>query len=177
MSISSKIPQIIYNSLLPNSRKVEQLTSFFSRQKEQKKKNEIDQTKFSLKEEGTPAQEGHNEHLKNEMRAKEDAKSVVDQLVKKSNRRIIRIDAFSFIPFRLFINTIEVEESRVIFIFKQPFTFQSHSVDIVDISNVFIESAFLFAKMQIVSRTFVQNEITIGYLNRTFAWSELSISD
>lgn len=90
----------------------------------------------------------------------------MDSLIKKSNRRIISIDAFSLIPFGLFKNTIEVEESKVIFLFKQPFTFQSHTLDILDISNVFIDSSFFFTKMQIVSRTFVQNDITISYLDK-----------
>jgi hypothetical protein len=114
----------------------------------------------------SPEQKGYNEHIQNERMEKEDAKSRMDVLIKKSNRRIISIDSFSLIPFGFFMNTLEVEESRVIFIFKQPFTFQSHTLDISDISNVFIESAFFFATIRIVSRTFVQNDITIGYLNK-----------
>jgi len=149
---------------MPIQKKVGKLRPFF-RLSHREKKIETRQQTPPLQEEQTPEQKGHDEHMQNEIRKKEDAKSIVDRLVKKSNRRIISIDAFSFVP-SLFKNTIEVEESRVIFIFKQPFTFQSHSVDIADISNVFIESAILFATMQIVSRTFIQNDITVGYLNK-----------
>lgn len=114
----------------------------------------------------SPEQKGADEHIQNEMRKHEDAKSSVDRLVRKSNRRIISIKSFSLFPFGFFTNTIEVEESRIIFIFKQIFSYQSHIIDITDISNVFIDSDFLFAQMRIVSRTYVQNEITIGYLNK-----------
>jgi hypothetical protein len=38
-------------------------------------------------------------------------------------------------------------------------------VDIKDISNVFIQTSLFFASLQIVSRTFVQNDITIGHLD------------
>ena len=154
MSIKSKIPQIIYTSLKPITKRVETLSTFFERNDTENKEDK-----------NAAKQKGYEEHLKNEVRQQEDTKTTVDRLVRKSNRQIISIDAFSFFPFGLYKNTIEVEESRVIFIFKQPFSFQSHSVDISDISNVFIDSAFFFAKMQIVSRTFTQNDITIGYLN------------
>jgi len=38
-----------------------------------------------------------------------------------------------------------------------------------DISNVFIESSLFFATLQVVSRTFIKNDIKIGYLNKTKA--------
>ncbi|HSA83735.1 MAG TPA: hypothetical protein VLF20_02510 [Patescibacteria group bacterium] len=113
----------------------------------------------------TSREKGHEEYLKNRMRKKEETKELVNQLVKKSNRRILSISSFSLFP-NLFKNTIEIEESRIIFIFQQPFTFQSHSIDIADISNVFIDSALFFASMQVVSRTFTENTISIGYLNK-----------
>ncbi len=152
----SIIPKVIYNSLdhlipLPRS----------------KVSSSIKEDKPGEKHK-SPEQKGYDEHIQKGRRDKEDARSRMDSLIKKSNRRIISIDAFSFIP-GLFKDTIEVEESRVIFVFKQPFTFQSHTLDISDISNVFIESAFFFAKMQIVSRTFVLNDITIHYLNKNKA--------
>jgi len=111
-------------------------------------------------------QKGYEEHVIDQVREKENQIEEVEKLIKKSNRRIMSISAHSFIPFHHFENKIEVEEARVTFVYKQPFTFQSHSVDIADISNVFIESAFFFAKMQIVSRTFTQNNITIDRLDK-----------
>lgn len=108
-------------------------------------------------------EEGKNEQTKNEATKKEEDKQAVSDLIKKSNRRIISIS--SLFPWSLFPDTIEVEESRVTFIFRQLLSSQSHSVNIKDISNVFIQSSLFFASLQIVSRTFVQNDITIDHLS------------
>lgn len=108
-------------------------------------------------------EEGKNEQTINEATKKEEDKQTVNDLIKKSNRCIISIS--SLFPWTIFPNTIQVEESRVTFIFRQLFASQSHSVNIKDISNVFIESSPFFSTLQIVSRTFVQNDITIGHLD------------
>lgn len=118
---------------------------------------------FSQIPEQVLQEEGKNEQTKNEATKKEEDKQTVSDLIKKSKRCIISIS--SLFPWDFFPNTIEVEESRVTFIFRQFLASQSHSVDIKDISNVFIQSSLFFAKLQIVSRTFVQNDITIGHLN------------
>lgn len=107
-------------------------------------------------------QEGKNEQMKNEAIKIEEDRQVVNDLIKKSNRCIISIS--SLFPWDLFPNTIEVEESRVTFIFRQFLTSQSHSIDIKDISSVLIESSPFFATLQLVSRTYIENEITIGHL-------------
>src|SRR5581483_11200557 len=88
----------------------------------------------------------------------------LNELVRKSNRRVISIS--TTFPWKFFPNTIDVEESRVTFSFRQLLSFQSHSVDIKDISNVFIEAGLFFATLQVVSRTFVQNDIKIGSLRK-----------
>jgi hypothetical protein len=106
--------------------------------------------------------EGKNEQTISKEIKKQEDKQAVSDLIKKSNRRIISIS--SLFPWTIFPNTIEVEESRVTFIFRQFLSSQSHSVDIKDISNVFIQSSLFFATLQIVSRTFAQNDITIGRL-------------
>lgn len=108
-------------------------------------------------------EECKDEQRKNEAAKKEEDKQTVSELIKKSNRCIISIS--SLFPWTFFPNTIEVEESRVTVIFRQFLASQSHSVDIKDISNVFIQSSPFFATLQIVSRTFVQNDITIGHLD------------
>ncbi len=108
-------------------------------------------------------QEGKNEQTINEATKKEEDKQTVSDLIKKSNRCIISIS--SQFPWTLFPNTIEVEESRVTFIFRQFLASQSHSVDIKDISNVLIESSPFFATLEIVSRTFAENNIMIGHLD------------
>ena len=113
------------------------------------------------------SQTGINEQTKNLAIKKEADMHTVNDLVKKSNRNIISIS--SQFPWDLFPNTIDVEESRVTFNFSQLFSSQSHSVDIKDISNVFIENSMLFASLQVVSRTFIQNDIKIEKLNKTKA--------
>lgn len=115
----------------------------------------------------TLTQSGINEHKKNIATKKEDDIEIVNDLVKKSNRSIISIS--SLFPWDFFPSTIDVEESRVTFTFKQFLTSQSHSVDIKDISNVFIETSMFFASLQVVSRTYIQNDIKIGNLNKTEA--------
>ncbi len=110
------------------------------------------------------AQSGINENTVNVATKKAEDRRMVNDLVKKSNRRIISIS--SIFPLDLFPTTIEVEESRVTFHFHQLLSSQSHSIDIKDISNVFIESSIILATLQVVSRTYVQNEIRIGNLSK-----------
>lgn len=131
----------------------------------------IDSDKLSLNDVSVSkkdlSQSGINEHTINIATKKEEDTQIVDDLVKKSNRCIISIT--SGFPLDFFPSTIIVEESRVTFMFKQFMSSQSHSVDIKDISNVFIESSMFFSTLQVVSRTYIQNDIKIGYLNKTKA--------
>lgn len=120
------------------------------------------------KSEKSLTKEGKDENTKNQAEKKEIDKQTVNELVKKSNRCIISVS--SAFPWNIFPNTINVEEGRVTFIFRQFMSSQTHSVDIKDISNVFIESSLLFASIQIVSRTFIQNDIKISYLNKEKAY-------
>ncbi len=94
----------------------------------------------------------------------ESDKHIVEELVKQSNRRLISIS--STFPFTLFPNTIDVEENRITFNFRQFLAYQSHSIDIKDITNVFIEAGIFFASLQVVSRTFTENEVKIDYLKK-----------
>jgi hypothetical protein len=138
--------------------------------------------------EKTPETRGLEQHVRDVIVKTENDKQKMDELIKKSNRSIISIS--SIFPWNFFPNTIDVEESRVTFIFRQLFASQSHSVDIKDISNVFIESGILFSTLQVVSRTFIQNEIKIEFLKkrdavrtkdiieglRTFAYHDIDTS-
>jgi len=103
------------------------------------------------------------EYAKDTAIKKETDAQIVNDLIKKSNRCIISIS--SLFPWDLFPNIIYVEESRVTFKFNQFLASQSHSVDIKDISNVVLESSLFFSTLQIVSRTYTQNDIKIGNLN------------
>lgn len=118
-------------------------------------------------------QSGINEYTKNIAIKNEIDTQKLNDLVRKSNRCIISIS--SQFPWTLSHNTIDVEESRVIFRFNQFLSSQSHSVDIKDISNVFIETSMFFATLQVVSRTYIENDIKIGGLNKTKARKVLNI--
>lgn len=91
-------------------------------------------------------------------------KKLVAGLVKKSNRILTSISTHRF-PIDLFPNTVNVEEGRVTVINRSFFlSSQVHSVDIKDISNIFINLAPFFAQLVIVSKTFTRNEIRVNYL-------------
>lgn len=116
----------------------------------------------------SPEQLGKDQQVKNQVVKEEVDKQKIEDLVKKSNRYIISIS--SVFPFTIFPDTINVEEGRVTLIFRQFMSSQSHSVDIKDISNVFIESSLFFAAIQIVSSTFTQNDVKIRFLNKHKAY-------
>ena len=93
-------------------------------------------------------------------------KTVVAGLVKKSNRILVTISTHRF-PFDFFPDTINVEEGRVTVITREFFfTSHIHSVDLKDISNIFINMAPFFAQLVIVSKTFTENEIRINGLRK-----------
>ena len=108
--------------------------------------------------------EGKDEQTKNQATKKESDRQTVNDLVKMSNRYIYSIS--TQFPWNIIPNTIDIEEDRVTFTFRQFLGSQSHSVDIKDISNVFIESSLYSATLQVVSHTYIQNDIKIGHLNR-----------
>lgn len=91
-------------------------------------------------------------------------RSIVAGLVRKSNRILLSISSHKF-PFDLFPDTANIEESRITLITRTFFfSSQIHSIDIKNISNVFINTAPFFAQLIIVSKTFAENEIKINNL-------------
>jgi hypothetical protein len=88
-------------------------------------------------------------------------------LVKSSNRILASISAV--FPFDFFPNSITVEEGRVAIIKRHMLSSMVHSVDIKDISNVFISRTIFFSQLEIVSRTFEDNEVIIKYLRNSDA--------
>lgn len=109
-------------------------------------------------------EEGVEEAQKNLSRHKEVDRQRLEDLVSKSNRILISIS--SMFPWDFFVSTINVEDTRVTIIHRQLFSSQVYSVDIKDIHNVFIDTSLIFASLTLVSRTFVQNELTIGKLKK-----------
>ncbi|OGF99314.1 hypothetical protein A2Y99_05195 [Candidatus Gottesmanbacteria bacterium RBG_13_37_7] len=126
------------------------------------KQNKTENREF--KSDDTLKAEGKDEQTKNQAIKKEADRQTVNDLVKMSNRSIYSIS--TQFPWNIFPNTIDIEEDRVTFTFRQFLSSQSHSVDIKDISNVFIESSLISATLQVVSHTYIQNDIKIGHLNR-----------
>ena len=93
-------------------------------------------------------------------------KKLVAGLVKKSNRILASIRTHRFL-FDFFPDTINVEEERITIIARNFFaSSQVHSVDIKDISNVFINLAPFFAQLVIISKTYEENEIKIKNLRK-----------
>lgn len=111
--------------------------------------------------EATPTQEAVQDL---EKQKKLDSNTVAG-LVKQSNRILVSISTH-MLPFDFFPDIINIEESRITIITRHMFSSQVHSVDIKDISNVFINSAFLYSQLVIISRTFEDNEIALDYLHK-----------
>jgi hypothetical protein len=78
------------------------------------------------------------------------------------NRCLLKVS--SVFPWSFFPTTMHVEESKVIFDFHQFLAKQSHSIEIRDISNIFIESSIFFATLRIICQTYTQNDFKIDYL-------------
>lgn len=84
-------------------------------------------------------------------------------LVKKSNRILLSISSHAF-PLDPFPDTINIEEGRITVINRHFLSSEVHSVDLKDISNIFINRTFLFSQLVIISKTFEENEIKIRNL-------------
>jgi hypothetical protein len=87
----------------------------------------------------------------------------VEKLVKKSNRILVSINSHAF-PFDLFPDVINVEEGRITIISRHFSSSAVHSVDIKDISNVFINKSIFYAQLVIISNTFENNEVRMKNL-------------
>lgn len=96
---------------------------------------------------------------------KKQDKNLVAGLVRKSNRILATISTHKF-PFDLFPDTINVEEGRITIINRCFLFSEVHSVDIKDISNVFINTSIFFSQLVIISKTFTKNEIRIKHLRK-----------
>lgn len=88
---------------------------------------------------------------------------IVDNLVKKSNRILVSISSHGF-PFDFLPDVINIEEGRITIIKRHILSSQVHSIDIKDISNIFINTIFIFSQLVIISKTFEENEIKIKNL-------------
>jgi hypothetical protein len=87
----------------------------------------------------------------------------VAELVKKSNRILLSISSHAF-PVDIFPSTLNVEEGRITIIKRHFLSSEVHSIDTKDISNIFINTTFLFSQLVFVSKTFEENEIRMKNL-------------
>jgi len=85
-------------------------------------------------------------------------------LLKKTGSKLLTVS--TVFPFTLFPNTIDVELGRIKLTFRQFLFSQTHSLDIKDISQVNVEHGIFFSTLEIVTRSFVQNDVRINYLWR-----------
>ena len=92
----------------------------------------------------------------------------IAKLVKKSNRILVSISSHVF-PLDFFPDIINVEEERIAIINRHFLSSEVHSVDIKDISNVFINSTIFFSQLVIISKTYEENEIKFRYLRNNEA--------
>ena len=87
----------------------------------------------------------------------------IANLVKKSNRILVSISSHAF-PFDLFPNSINVEEGRVTIVYRHFLSSEVHSIDIKNISNIFINTTIFRSQLVIISKTFEENEIKLRNL-------------
>ena len=105
-------------------------------------------------------QESATEHIKD---IESDRRTISD-MVQNSNDILMSIS--TIFPFKLFPTTINVEATRVTIITRQLLSSQVHSVDIKDISSVFIDTSFIFASLTLISKTYAQKEFIIDNLRK-----------
>lgn len=120
------------------------------------------QTPDNAKIEKSSEEEGIDEAIKNRSMNAEKNRQAVDDMVANSNRILLRIS--SVFPFDIFPNHITIEETRLTIVYRQFLTAQVRSIDIKNISNVFVNTGIFFAQLTIVSNTFAENEIVIHKL-------------
>lgn len=126
-----------------------------------------DQVSQDKQEEKPLEEKGLDASVKKQATKKEDDRQKLKNMVSNSNRLLIGSSAM--FPFDLFPDTINVEATRVNIIRRSLFFSKVHSVDIKDISNVFLSQNLIFAEITIVSKTFRQNEIKIKTLSKNKA--------
>jgi hypothetical protein len=130
--------------------------------------NEVDNL-LEKSENGIPskAEEIKKEALSADKQKRLDNKTVAN-LVKKSNRILVSISSHAF-PLDFFPDTINVEEGRIAIINRHFLSSEVHSIDIKDISNIFINSTIFFSQLVIISKTFEENEIKVRNLRNNEA--------
>ena len=87
----------------------------------------------------------------------------IASLVRQSNRILVSISTHAF-PFDIFPDIINIEEGRITIIRRQLLSSEVHSIDIRNISNIFINTSLFFSQLVIISKTYEENEVKISSL-------------
>src|SRR3990167_3673643 len=98
----------------------------------------------------------------NQVRKIENDRRTIADMVHNSNTILMSIT--SVFPFDFYPTTINVEATRVTIINRQLFASQVNSIDIKDISSVFIETGILFAAITLISTTYSQKKLVVTKL-------------
>ncbi len=94
-----------------------------------------------------------------------DPSRTLEGIAVNSARTIFRIK--TIFPFVLFTDEVITDEEKVTVIIGNFFrSGYLRSVMIQDISNVSVETSVFFAKLTLIDRNFVQDRITVSYLNK-----------
>lgn len=158
------------NQLSENAKTNYWLEKLFNQRRDKEKKDkekksaDIDKTQPTLSDTAKQSLEekGLAEAITNRARNSEKNRQAVEDMVNNSNRVLLKVS--TVFPLDWYPSTIIVEETRLTIIHRQLFSSQTHSVDIKNISNVFVDSGIFFAQLTIVSDTFVENQIVINKL-------------
>ena len=91
--------------------------------------------------------------------------TLLNRILNKSSRVIASIS--SVFPFDFFPDTIEAEEDKVTVIIREFFgTSETLSVDMPDIADVIVDSSPFFAKLKIITRNYIENNVQVGWLKK-----------
>lgn len=110
----------------------------------------------------TSEEKGVEKAVTNHAGRAEENRQAIEDMVNNSNRILIKIS--SVFPWDFFPTTIALEETRLTITHRQLFSSQVHSVDIKNISNIFIDNSILFSQLTIVSNTFIENQMIVDRL-------------
>lgn len=135
------------------------LSSPTSQQKESNKISYWLEKLFNQEEEKNKEKQNSVENYNGSI---ETDKQSISDMVHNSNDILMSVS--SVFPFDFFPTTINIEVTRIAIITRQLFASQVHSVDIKDISSVFIETSILFAAITLVSKTYSQKELVVDRL-------------
>lgn len=108
----------------------------------------------------SPSEVEQQDLLKARKKKTKDSDMMAD-LVNKSNRILMSVSTHSF-PFNFFPSTLNIEEKRITIITRRFLSSDVHSIDIRNITNVFINISIFYSQLTIISKTYAENEIRLS---------------